>query len=296
MNYFVIILLVVIIFTFLSDKKILGIEQIKIKQPNIDKKIEEVYSESLLVTIDDNFRINKSDISKVIDNKTKKELKKYIILKSNNIELSDITIKTVIANYINEKERPSVFRCSYEYQYISHKTLKNIWEELCLVGINYLNIFSKSNSNLYGVMIFKREDIDEFISNSDKTFITFIPSKDIKMIPKEGNVKELIKTLEKVYNSDIRTVIKSLLLIIVGVIVTSNLIYSIYLIDINKIIISSILYWCYSYVLRYMYSPIGKYKMLSKYLLPIFLVLYLFFRVLNTIKNISIRNKKVQAS
>ena len=84
--------------------------------------------------------------------------------------------------------------------------------------------------------------------------------------------------------------------IIVGVIVTSNLIYSIYLIDINKIIISSILYWCYSYVLRYMYSPIGKYKILSKYLLPIFLVLYLFFRVLNIVKNISMRNKKVQAS
>lgn len=295
MDYFIVFLLVLIIFTFLSDQKVLQIDEIERKIKHLNKEISRIHNDLLVISIDENTKNDTSTLLETIREKINNDNKKYIMLKDSNVKLTAKEIKLIIANYINKEEKMSGFLANYEYQYIENRKFKNMWNELRNMGINYLNIFSKSDIKVHSVIIMKNTEVENVITNSNK-LITFAPCEELKILPSKINKEEFLRKIEKVYDSDIKAILKSILLVIVGVSVTANLIYAVYSLHLGELIIAYIMYWCYSYVLKYMYSPIGKYKVLARYLLPLFVVIYLVFQLINSIKRKGISNKKVQAS
>lgn len=292
MDYFAVFLLVIIIFTFLSDKRMLETQEISKKLDNITKRVEEIYRDLLIIEF--NNEKNEDEIYDKINSKLNKSLKKYIILKDKDLKISNKSIKKMIANYINQNEKKCVFIVNYEYKYIKNKKIKDILNELYIAGINYINIFSKSHINGGTITILKREEVDARNKKKIKS-INFSPCNDIKIMTNKNSFKYFFNKLTDIYDSDIKIILKSLLLISLGITVTSNLIHAITILNVEQIIIASMIYWCYSYVLNYMYSPIGKYKILSKYLLPIYIIIYFGFQIIYGIKR-RINHKKVHAS
>lgn len=292
MDYFAVILLVIIIFTFLSDKKVLETQEINKKIDNIDRRVEEIYNDLLIIEF--NKAKNEDEIYELINRKLIKSCNKYIILKDKDLKISNNSIKKMIANYINQNERKCVFIVNYEYKYIKNKKSKDILNELYIAGINYINIFSKAHVNGGAITILKREEIGTGNKKKVKC-INFSPCNDIKIITNKKSFNHLLNKLTDIYDSDFKMILKSLLLIVLGVTVTTNLIHAITILNIEQIIIASMIYWCYSYVLNYMYSPIGKYRIISKYLLPIYIIIYFGFQIIYGVKR-KINHKKVHAS
>jgi len=294
MDYFIIFLLLIVIFTFLSDQKVLTLNEIKQKDKDLNEKINKIYNDLLIVTISEEIKNDVSLFIETIKEKVKHSDKNYIIVKDKNVELGKDNIRLIIGNYINKKEKISGFMANYEYQYIENRKLKNILNELYNVGINYLNIFSKSSIKQHSVIVFKIYEVDEF--NNRNKIITFSPCDELKVVPSKIGNEEILEKISIAYDSDFKAILKSILLVIVGISVTANLIYALFEFRFGEIVVAYIMYWCYNYVLKYMYSPIGKYKVLARYILPLFIIIYLILQIINSIKRKSISNKKVQAS
>lgn len=298
MDYFIVFLLLIIIFTFMSDKKVNSIQELESKNENINNEINEVYNNILITKIN-----KKLDNNKELKKTYKKLIaynKQYVLIKTSGVNLNLESVKTLIANYINVERKACGFMPSYTYKYMNHKTFNDIKQELKIATINYINIFSKEDLNSYGVIILNKEELENIINDENKSeIITFSPSEQIEVTWNENNKNNVIEEVKEIYDADFKAVIKSGLLIAVGLTVTANIISATYDFNLNNIIISGIMYWCYMFVLKYMYSPIGKYKVVAKYLFPIFLMCYLVILFIGSItkkrkKNVS--NKNVHVS
>jgi len=294
MDYFVVLLLLIIIFTFMSDKKIISLTQIQNKIENINELIEQIYNETIVVDVERNNRNGINSIKDIIKqqrvNSENNDNIKYIMIKDKSIKLDDEKKKLLIANYINVKMKPSFFRGSYEYKYVNNKRLEDLKNELYLAIFNYINIFEKQNLNTNGVIVIKQSELNKILNKNERGTVFFSASEELKIEENILSKEELVEEIKTIYNSDIKVLIKSLLLIFVGITVVANLLHAIYILNLTQIIIAVIIYWCYNYVLTYMYKPIGKYKIFVKYLLPVFLMFYMILLLVNFIrKNIGIK-------
>lgn len=297
MDYFIVFLLVIIIFTFASDKKVISIKTLEGKIENLNEEIETIYNETAVINLK-NIKINeKKEVIEYIHNNLKKdEKKKHVMLLLQEIEFSDSDIKTLIANYINSGKKACGFMPNYQYKYIGHKKIRNIISELKIVAINYINIFSKSNVNMFGVIILNKNEVSgvNYVANmgNNKEIITYSPCESVKVMCDNAN-DNLQKDAYESYNwdIDIKVIFKSGMLILAGIIVTANIVSAIYSMNFLNVIVSIIIYWCYSFVLKYMYTPIGKYKLLARYLFGVVLIIYLIIFTLNIFKKLRSKNK-----
>lgn len=297
MDYFIVFLIIIIIFTFLSDKKVISIDKIKEQLDTIEKQVDDLYNKTLIVSISREEKNNREKTIERINNLVKNNTDKEYVILLNGVDVEADSIKILLANYINQEEKMCIFRTSYEYQYINHEKFKDIKNELKVVAINYINIFSKSYIDTEGVIILKLNEMQKLLDQQKtKKIIVFSPSEHLKILCSQNSTKHAISNIEENYYMDITAILKSILIIIVGVSVTANIINSIYNMDITSIITSGVIYWCYKFVLTYMYMPIGKYKFLAKYIFPIFLAGYLLVIVLNKTRKMLLRNKKVHAT
>jgi len=113
-----------------------------------------------------------------------------------------------------------------------------------------------------------------------RPFIDIIPRQRYNI---EYNKNEIEKTtlksiyISKIKEANIDIILKILLLIISGSIITTNLIYSILNINnnISNVIISGVIYYCYSYIIRYIYKPIGKQRIIATYIFPFYFIAYI---------------------
>lgn len=307
MDYFIVFLLVIIIFTFISDKKVISINLLNGKIKNINNEIDKIYDETLIIHIDDEIIKDKNMLVESINNKIASDItKNYVMLLLKNTSLNDNDIKILIANYINVNKKPCGFRPMYQYKYMANRKIKNIIKELKEATINYINIFSKSDIDSYAVIILMKDEIDEinyiFSKNNEKKIISFSPCENVKVMcnSAKGN---LLSEIEEMHNLDFKAIVKSGILILSGITITANIISAIYNLEVVNIIVSFIIYWCYNFVIKYMYKPIGKYKFVSSYLFPVFLIIYLMIVIINSIKirkdkkkDKQKENKKVHAS
>lgn len=286
LDYFVVILLVIIIFTFLRDKKILDIQKIKQNIPELEDKIN-----SILQDI---------EVKSFKDIKSEQDLtniqlcgSKYLIILDEKIKLTRREQKILIANYINEQEKVCGFNISYEYSRKNNNRkikdkIKNIINKFKVIAINYVNIFSKQQLSSYGMVICKREEIFKILNSEFeyKKIQSFIPNEQVTIEIESVKLNKQILNTKKI---DVGLILKALLLIVVGSVITTNIIYQIIMLlktntFNNNLITAALLYYCYTYVLNYLYRPIGRYKMISSYILPIYISVYIYIVIINVIK------------
>lgn len=272
MDYFSVIILVIVAFIFISDRNIKSIEKIKQEKTNIniEQEIDNI-NEKLEIIKTESKNINLDNLQNII----KKSNNQYILIQNNEIELSKEQLNMLLANYINLDQHPCGFNLLYTYKEKKF-SLKKIYLDI----INYLNIFNRKEINSYGVIICKKSDLllseEKFI---DKV-ISFTPNEitDIEYKKQDINTHK-IKNIyfKKISNANIEIILKIILLIISGSIITTNLIYAIFNInnEINNLIISLVIYYCYSYIIRYIYKPLGRKRIIATYIFPIYFIAYI---------------------
>lgn len=291
LDYFAVLLLIIIIFTFLRDKKILEIQKLQQDIPDLEEQIDRVLKDIKIVCFED------------VENKKEIDSNgyKHLIIFKKGLNLTRRDKKLLVANYINEKEKVCGFNVSLEYVNRSNikikDKIKNVMNRLKVIAINYMNIFSKHKLNSYGVVIGKREEIIKMLKEeiSYKEIISFIPNEQISVELENVKLNKEVFWNNKI---DIALILKAFLLILVGTTITTNVVYEIVMLfktlSLNYTLMTAFaLYYCYVYVLNYLYKPIGKYKLLSTYILPIYIAAYVYILISNSLKS---RIKKVHAS
>lgn len=290
MDYFSIIILVVVTFVFISDRNVKSISEIKKDKisTNIVNKVNNI-KENL-----DIIQIKTKDMKYInISKSIQKTTKQYILLQNNKLKLNECDVDTLIANYIISDEIPCGFNILYVYK-CEKWSLKKIYIDI----INYLNIFNKTDVSTYGVIICKKEDFSKDERDFKRGLISYIPTEATHVIFDKENTKTInFKSIyaQKIKEANISIIIRILLLIISGSIITTNLIYSILNVNnnINGLIISAVIYYCYLYIIKYIYKPIGKQRIIATYIFPVYFIIYIIVGV-NTLCSKVI--KKVQAS
>lgn len=287
MDYFSITILIIVVFVFMSDKKTKKLKEIIAQDKKIIEKIDKVNSNIEII------KLSSEDITyESLINIVEKSDKEYVLIQNNKVKLNKKKIKELIANYITGNVAVAGFNLMYDIGK-EKTTLKKLYVDL----INYLNIFNKYELNTYGVIICKRQDaLDE--STLRKNLVSFSATKNTTILLNKKEIKK--EKISKIYmrkltNSNISIIIKMLLLIFSGSIITTNLIYAMFNIknNITNLILATIIYYCYSYVIRYIYKPIGKKRIIASYIFPIYFIAYVCVGIYTLICKVI---KKVQVS
>ena len=272
MDYFSVIILIIVTFVFVSDRSVKSITTIQnsCSRPNILDEICVINNELESIQFEEK-DINYTNITKNI----KKNKKQYILIKNSKLKLTEYDKKALIANFIVSNMNPCGFNLVYEYA-----NKKWSFKKLYIDIINYLNIFNKEEISTYGVIICKKQDFLIGEKHLKNQIISFTPCKFTRIKISEREIENInFKTMyiNKISKAKISLIIKILLLIISGSIITTNLIYSILNANnnINGLIISSIIYYCYSYIIRYIYKPIGRQRIIATYIFPIYFISYI---------------------
>jgi len=288
MDYFSVIVLIIVVFIFISDRKIKNIDTILGVDEEIFIKIEELKQNLKIINLKSkDMHYNK--IKKILNEQNEE----YLLIKNSNINLNKQNIDTIVANYIICGKRPCGFNLLYSYE-TKKLSLKRIYVDI----VNYLNIFNKQELDTYAIMIVKKTDFQNNEKRFRQNIVSYTPTEFTNVVisdeyMKGNNFKRIY--IAKINNSNKQIIFKLLLLIISGSFITSNLIYSILNIDNNltNLIVSIVIYCCYSYIIRYVYSPIGKQRVLASYIFPIYFLSYIFISIYMVVAKVI---KKVQAS
>lgn len=287
MDYFNVIVLIIVSFIFVSDRKIKEIEELEKQDSEILKKAEEIMLNIQVIDMENTESVNFGE-------NVVRSGKQYILLKNKWLNLDNELVKILIANYIISNKKI----CGFNAIYYNSKANKKVnLKTIYIDGINYLEIFNKQKLDNYGVVIIDKEYL---IENNDykKDIVSFVPGKNIKLKSDCSNLSlDSIKKmcLNKLYKSDITIILKIMLLILAGSTITANLIYSVFNIlnDVTGFIIAAIIYYCYSYIIRYIYEPIGRKRLVATYIFPIYFLSYIVVVIYELIKKVI---NKVHAS
>ncbi len=290
MDYFSVIILVIVTFVFISDRNIKSIDKIKNEQTELDilQQIE-IVKENLEIVKVNTKDMNYINILKIIQ----KYSKSYILLQNDDLELNNNKVDILVANYISKGKTPCGFNLLYVYQE-KKWSLKNLYIDI----INYLNIFNKNDLSTYGVIICKKGDFAQKENSLKDKLISYTPNEIMHIqFGKEKIKTDHLKTIyiNKIKEANFYIIIRIFLLIISGSIITTNLIYSILNVNtsINGLIISGVIYYCYSYIIRYIYKPIGTRRILATYIFPVYFIVYIVIGLYVLIAKVI---KKVHAS
>ena len=113
MDYFSVIILVIVAFIFISDRNIKSIEKIKQEKTNISIELEiDNINKQLEIIKTESKNINLYSLQNII----RKSNKKYVLIQNNEIELNNEQVNTLLANYINLDKNPCGFNLLYTYQ------------------------------------------------------------------------------------------------------------------------------------------------------------------------------------
>lgn len=280
MDYFSVIVLVIVVFVFITDKKAKTVQIIEREDKLILNKVQEIRKDLKIIKITTKDMCYEKILKIIQDLK-----QEYVLIQNSKINLKEENITKILANYISENKRPCGFNLVYSY---SEKkwTLKKVYIDI----INYLNIFNKQELATYGVIILKKNDKIESEKIFKETMISYLPEEftNINFTKNEIKKEKMKKIyLDKINKADIWITLKFLLFVISGTIITTNLIYSILNLDnINSVIISGVIYYCYSYIIRHIYIPIGKQRVIASYIFPIYFIAYIIVNVNSVIAKV----------
>ena len=288
MDYFSVIVLILITFVFASDRSIKSIEQIGSENVDIYPKISDIKNKIEILTLNES-EMNYNSITKRTNNCNKE----YILIQNKKLHLTENNIDEFIANYIISNMNPCGFNLVYVYNE-ERGSFKGIYLDI----INYLNIFNKKQLSTYGIIICKKQDLSKGKKYFQSKITSYTSNKNTYILLKDNEIKK--SKLKKIYirkisRANLDIIFKLFLLIFSGSIITTNLIYAI--IDANNsvsgLIIPIIIYYCYSYIIRYIYKPIGKKRIIATYIFPIYFISYLVITISTLASKVI---KKVQVS
>ena len=131
MDYFSIIILVIITFIFITDRKIKTIDYLKNIDNNLIEKIEKVRDNMIILKCDFN-TISKEKINDSLKN----ECTNYLFLQNSRLCLNEEMKDILIANFLNSKKKICGFNVKYRYIDEKKFSLKRVFVNL----INYLNL------------------------------------------------------------------------------------------------------------------------------------------------------------
>lgn len=288
MDYFSVIILIIVTFVFISDRSVKSIEDIRQNKKDIESEIKVIKSNIEIINVS-SLEMNYNNVVYIAKN-SKKE---YILLKNRKIDLKEEHIDIIIANYLATEKRTCGFNLLYEYNEAKW-SLKKLYIDI----INYLNIFNKYDLSTYGIIMCEKNNLDLNEQEFKQKLLTYTPTEftDIEYNKQEISSSKIKKIyIDKLTKSNISLIFKILLLIFSGSIITTNLVYSILNANnnISGLLVSGVIYYCYSYIIRYIYRPIGKQRIVATYIFPIYFIAYIIVSVYTGISKVI---KKVHAS
>lgn len=173
-------------------------------------------------------------------------------------KLSEQQKEIIIANYIVNGYRSGVI----EYKYKC--TGKNILKKIIVTAINYIHIFNKNSLSSASIKFISKEK-DEPLNYFTSDYFTI----DISRI----NIRDIINKAN--YKISPKNVVIVFLTILSNTIITTNVIYYIFNFKgLYELICAMSIYFCYYYINYNIYRVIGRAKVLSTYLFPVYLLLY----------------------
>lgn len=288
MDYFSVIILIIVTFVFVSDRNVKSIEDIRKNKNDIDSEIQSIKSNIEIINVS-SLEMNYNNVIYLAQN-SKEE---YVLLKNREIDLKEEDIDIIIANYVSTEKRTCGFNLLYEYNEVKW-SLKKLYIDI----INYLNIFNKYDLSTYGIIICTKNNLALNEQEFKQKLLTYTPAEftDIEYNKQEISASKLKRIyINKLTKSNVSIIVKILLLIISGSIITTNLIYSVLNVNnnISGVIISGVIYYCYSYIIRYIYKPVGKQRIVATYIFPIYFIAYIGVTIYTGISKVI---KKVHAS
>ena len=292
MDYVSIIILIVVTFIFLSDRKIKSQEEIFLNK-EIKQKTKQVKQSLDIIQMDMN-KLKYSNLKQLLQNSKNK----YILIIDNELKLNDYEIMCLIANFCMIQNGICGFNANYELKskMDKNKTLKEklkvVLNYIYIYGINYLNIFNKYELSSYAVLFVDKDKLDvdtKTKKECEKNIISFIPSRKTNIkysVNRNKNVKKLY--LDKIKKGNKRIILRVIFLIIAGSYITANLLSKIFnYVGFTNLLISVVIYLCYSYIIRYIYEPLGSKRFLASYIFPIYMVIYVCITIYDLMKNIN---------
>lgn len=292
-----ILILILVIFQYIAERKVESYEKIYNKfGKKLKLEINNIKRQLLIIDINE-YDTYKSILLKIENNKQSNH--KYILVKKEEFILSNKVLKLILSNYLYVDKNICGFNTKLIYDYGDNKKLavREVLNDFYITSLNYIDIFNKKDLLSFGVTISKLEN--EIYKNKGKAKIISYISNDVMAI-KLGSDKTKIITKNikgyyknKVSKANIFSIFKILIFILYGTIITGNMIYSTLNIrtDFFGFIISLIIYFCYVYIIRYIYKSIGKYKMIAKYMFPFYIISYIFVIIIVLIKEVIHRIK-----
>ena len=229
MYYTALISMVLVLFLFLKDKKLLT--KIDIQKRSNRYNIEEIEKKTEYI---------KENIKCMIytDNINIKDIKTdYVLLYREDVILNNELLQNIYLNYIIQKEKPCVFSGRYIVdERIKEKNKIKFKEKvkgfLFSNLLNYICIFDKDNIDNYFIIILKKEEIEALLNkqiplNDIKSFDSERICINIKYRTKEERRDIVEKYLYGIRNMSIKTTVRIGLFIFSAGTVTVNLLNNI---------------------------------------------------------------------
>lgn len=277
MYYTALISMVLVLFLFLKDKKLLSKEYIQKRSHKYDIEEIEKRQKYIKENIECMFYTDNIDINSIKE--------KYVLLYREDVVLCDELLEEIYLNYIIQKEKPCAF--SGRYNVDESIKAKNKFKEK-LKGflysnlLNYICIFDKDNIDNYFIIILKKEEIESLFNKQ-------IPLKNVKSFDSEKiciniNYKTqeerrdvFEKYLYSIRNMSMKTTVRIGLFIFTAGTVTVNLINNIINLEKNIYLslVSIFMYYCYSKITRYIFKSVGKLRYIAPYLFPLYVISYI---------------------
>ena len=279
MYYTALISMVLVLFLFLKDKKLLTKSDIQ-KRSNrynideIEKRQKHIKENIKCMFYTDNINIEEID-------------KEYVLMYREDVALSDELLDDIYLNYIIQRENPCVFSGRYIVdERVNVKNKFKIKEKvkgfLYSNLLNYICIFDKDNIDNYFIIILKKEELESLFNKK-------ISLKDVKSFDSEkicinikyGTKNERRDIVEKylygIRNMSIKTTVRIGLFIFTASTVTVNLLNNIINLEKNiyAVLVSVFMYYCYSIVTRYIFKSVGKLRYIAPYLFPVYVISYI---------------------
>lgn len=275
MYYTTLISMVLVLFLFLKDKKLLTKEQIR--KRNYKYNIEEI--EKRKQSIQSNVKC-----IQYTDKIEEKDIKEdYILLYREDVILTDELKEDIYLNYIIEKEKTCAFTGRYVTKYLKSATWKDKLKGYLYSNLlNYISIFDKDNIDNYFIIMLKKKEL-KALKNKNiplkdiKSFDSERINIDIKYRTKEERRDIIEKYLYGIRNMSIKTTARIGVFIFSASTVTLNLLNNIINLERNiyTLLVSIFMYYCYSKIVKYIYKSVGKLRYIAPYLFPIYILSYI---------------------
>ena len=195
---------------------------------------------------------------------------KYYII-TDNIKADSITIadkKNIVLNFINKGEKICIFDSKYTYKgSLGKNSVKSTIKRYIILATNYVQFFIKKDI-IYSEVIFTKGSFLKNIKQIANKDIVFFGPSDIIIEDKE-DIKSLNSDIIK-SKYGILNFITIILSMLIGTIVTSNLLYNVFSLIFNmnmenlkNVIFAVLIYYCYMGVNNVIYKPIGQLKFIA---------------------------------